>query len=392
MKDAIAKIREDLGPDAVILHSRKTTRPGAQGDERPIFEVTAAVEEHSSEDIMSGLSRQAQDNSGTVGKVFSGLQELEESGDERRSIDFLINDDDQEENPVPPAPVMKPGKTKRKKVLGRTRNPDAVPEISIKLSEVHQSMLNNEVDELIAESLVKTAMEESMTTGSADLIDEFLPRSLENFVRCSGPIETEDSHPKVVAFVGPTGVGKTTTTAKLATNFTVLDRKSLALITVDIQRAASVQQLKTYADMLQAPFEVALNPVELRRAIRKHSDKDLILIDTAGRSPYKWISILELAGFFKGIEDIEIHLVLSAATSAGENLSAVERFGALKISRLLFTKIDEISGHGTIVNVGSKCNKPISYLATGQNIPDDIEIATYERILKLVSKTRKEKP
>ncbi len=253
-------------------------------------------------------------------------------------------------------------------------------------------MLDNDVDELVAESLVKTALEDSRLVEGADLMREFLPRSLQDYVICSGPIRTPGPNPTVVALVGPTGVGKTTTTANLATNFSLIEKKSVALITVDIQRATSVQQLKAYAEMLRLPFEVALNPVELRQAIKKHSDVDLILIDTAGRSPYKWISILELASFFNGIEDMGIHLVLSAATRTKENLSAIERFEALAISSLLFTKIDEIGEHGGIINVASACRKPISYFTTGQNIPDDIEVATTERILTLVSKPKEGKP
>ena len=387
MKEAIEKIREELGPDAVILHSRKTVQHGTGGNGQPMIEVTAAVEEHSSEDAMSGWTDRQQAASATIGGVFRELPDLNRKSNERRAVDFLISDKNEDNRP---SKAAKP-KSNSRKPAGMTRNPEAIPEISMKLSQVHQSMLYNEVDEFVAESLVKTAMEESRLAKGDDLLADCLPRSLESFVGCSGPIETTGPGPKVVALIGPTGVGKTTTAAKLATNMTVLEHKSVVLVTVDIQRTSSVQQLKTYAEMLQVPFEIALNPVELRRAVRKHSDADVILIDTAGRSPYKWISILELASFFKGIEDLEIHLVLSAATNVKENLSAVERFGALAISRLLFTKIDEIGGYGPIVNVASLCRKPISYLATGQSIPDDIEIATSERILQLVSKPREGK-
>lgn len=267
----------------------------------------------------------------------------------------------------------------------------ALPELSVKLSELHESMLDNEVDEFVAESLVKTALEQTRTARTGDIMTDFMPRSLEKFVKCAGPIRATGPGPKIVALVGPTGVGKTTAIAKLASGFEVLDGKKVALITVDIRRAAAVQQLRTYAEMLGVPFEVALNPVELRKAVKKHSNVDIILIDTAGRSPYKWLSILELASFFKGIEEIEIHLVLSAATRLRENLAAIERFSTLAVSRLLITKIDEINDYGEVLNIASSCGKAVSYLTTGQNIPDDIEVATHERIMELISKSRDDK-
>jgi flagellar biosynthesis protein FlhF len=384
IKDAIEKIREELGPDAVILHSRRVSESGSATG-RGMFEVTAAIEDGTAGEPGPAAVDSPRPIGQTVGEAFRNVPEIAER-DDRGSVDFLISDDDAE-GPVShrPAPMKRVAGTGAR---GRPGKPGVLPEISMKLSEVHESMLSNDVDELVAESLVKTALEESRIVGDASVLDDCLPRSVERFVRCSGPIVAGGDRAKVVALVGPTGVGKTTTVSKLATNFVVLEGRSVALVTVDVQRSCAVQQLKIYADMLQAPFEVALNPVELRRAIRRHEDKDVILIDTGGRNPYKWISILELASFFKGIEDLEIHLVLSAATSSKENLSAVERFGALALSRILFTKIDETVDHGAIVNVASACRKPISYLTTGQSIPDDIEVAEYGRIVELISKPK----
>ncbi len=394
MKDAMEEIREDLGPDAVILHSRKiagTDKTGAQG--AAFFEVTAAIEEHSTEEIISKWDQQPKQGAATIGGAFAGVSDVGEKNSRPPHTDITTTHPDDEITfaSSPSRPEQSVELRNETETGGGTRDPMALPELSIKLSELHESMLNNEVDEFVAESLVKTALEQTRTAKTGDIMTDFMPRSLERFVKCAGPIRITGPGPKIVALVGPTGVGKTTAIAKLASAFEVLDRRSVALITVDIRRAAAVQQLRTYAEILRVPFEVALNPVELRRAVRKHSHVDIILIDTAGRSPYKWLSILELASFFNGIGDMEIHLVLSAATRLSENLAAIERFSALDVSRLLITKIDEINDYGEILNVASSCRKAISYLTTGQNVPDDIEVATHEKIMKLISQTRDEK-
>ena len=384
MKEAIDKIREELGPDAVILHSRNIEGSGAGR-----IEVTAAIEAEAGDAISAYGNAAASATGNSAGNVFRGVPEITTTA-KARNVDFLVSDEDVGEAGSVIYP-RKQSRQRRKQGPHGARSSEALPEISMKLSEMHESMLKNDVDDFVAESLVKTAMAERDILTKGNIESEVLPRSVEKMIRCAGPIRASAVGPKIVALVGPTGVGKTTTIAKLGTRFAVMEGRSVAFITVDVQRSVAVQQLKMYADMLGTPFEVALNPVELRRAIKKFRNMEFIFIDTGGRSPYKWMSILELSSFFKGIEDLEIHLVLSAATSTNENVAAVERFSAIPVSRLIFTKIDEINDHGVVVNVSSRSNKPVSYFTMGQNVPDDIEIAEYGKISQLISKPRGQK-
>ena len=175
-----------------------------------------------------------------------------------------------------------------------------------------------------------------------------------------------------IAFVGPTGVGKTTTLAKIAASYLGKHSNSIALITIDTYRIAAVEQLKVYGEIMHLPVEVVITPEQLEKAINKHSDKDLILIDTAGRSPRDEFCIEELSTFLKPELEIEKHLVLSAATRENELIEIIRCFEKLTVSNTIFTKIDECSKLGILLNVQIQNSNPLSYLTNGQRVPEDL--------------------
>ena len=187
-----------------------------------------------------------------------------------------------------------------------------------------------------------------------------------------------------VALVGPTGVGKTTTVAKLAANFALKEKCRVALITADTYRIAAVEQLKTYADLIGIPIEVIYTPQELKAAMYRHQDKHLVLIDTAGRSPANQPQMMELESLLAVDLSIEKHLVLSATTKFTECLDAVRRFKTSNPQKYLFTKIDEACNLGTILSLMHHDPRPLSYITTGQNVPDDIEPADPQRLTTLM--------
>lgn len=220
--------------------------------------------------------------------------------------------------------------------------------------------------------------------GTVEAIRSFLPQAFTTVIKCAGPLALKKNSPRVIALVGPTGVGKTTTIAKLAAHYALRENHRAALITIDNFRVGAVEQLKTYSRIMGVPVEVASTPAELEAAIELHADKELILIDTAGRSHKDNEKIEELKGFLESRFAMEIHLCLAATTRDRELQEVVERFGILPISRVIFTKLDESESYGTIVNAHLRTKFPLSYFTTGQRVPEDLEIATPGRLAGLV--------
>jgi flagellar biosynthesis protein FlhF len=190
--------------------------------------------------------------------------------------------------------------------------------------------------------------------------------------------------PRILAFVGPTGVGKTTTIAKVAGR-EQLDRKlSVGLVTLDLYRVAAVDQLRAYAELLGAPLEVAGTPAELTRALERFARKDLVLVDTAGRSPLDAKRIEDLASFLRPVPELETLLVLSAATRRRELTDALRRFAPCSPTGLVLTKLDEVVVAGDLLELVARLEQPVRLLAAGQEVPDDLELASPGRIAEWV--------
>ena len=185
---------------------------------------------------------------------------------------------------------------------------------------------------------------------------------------------------KIYSFIGPTGVGKTTTLAKLAALNAVKGGRKTALITLDTYRIAAMAQLQTYSRIMDLPLEVAVNGNELKEAIRKHGDCERIFIDTAGRSPNKNGDISELKKLFNIDEDIHPFLVLNAGTQYQNMVNAEKRFGELSFRSVIFTKLDESGDQSAMINFLLTRQKPVSYFTAGQNVPEDIETASRKKL------------
>lgn len=197
-------------------------------------------------------------------------------------------------------------------------------------------------------------------------------------------IGLKDGRPKIVALIGTTGVGKTTTIAKIAARFVLEKGVSVALITADTYRISAVDQLRTYSDIIGLPLEIVYSAAELKSAIRKHKDKKLILIDTAGRSQNNEYQMQELKEFLEEDPGIEKHLVMSATTKERDAEKILERFSVCRPDRILFTKTDETDSLGFIVNLLFDRRIALSYVTNGQSVPDDIEPARPEVIARLL--------
>ncbi|MBR1553654.1 MAG: flagellar biosynthesis protein FlhF [Schwartzia sp.] len=207
---------------------------------------------------------------------------------------------------------------------------------------------------------------------------------LHSVLKTGDGIGLKDGRPKIVALIGTTGVGKTTTIAKIAAKYVLERGVSVALITADTYRISAVDQLRTYSDIIGLPLEIVYSPAELKPALRKHRDKKLILIDTAGRSQNNEYQMDELKEFLAVEPSIEKHLVLSATTKERDAEMILERFAACRPDRILMTKTDETDNVGFIVNLLFDRRLAMSYLTTGQSVPDDIEPAKPEALARLM--------
>lgn len=255
---------------------------------------------------------------------------------------------------------------------------DAVPTLQ-------NAMQSQEVTEKIIQDMIaKLNGTEILAPRNSVKAANALEKYIRKAIRVANGITLYSSKPKVVALIGPTGVGKTTTLAKIAAKFVLEQGARVALITADTYRISAVEQLKTYSDILGLPLEIVYNPEALRKAIEKHKDKQLILIDTAGRSQYNEYQMKELSGLLSIDADIEKHLVMSATTKTSDGVELLENFSICQPDRVIFTKVDETGTHGIILNILHRRKVALSYITNGQSVPDDIEPASVERLAELL--------
>ncbi|MCP4339563.1 MAG: flagellar biosynthesis protein FlhF [Desulfobulbaceae bacterium] len=230
--------------------------------------------------------------------------------------------------------------------------------------------INIETSRTIAGFLRESLTEQELSDPAN--VAETIISTIQDLIEVSPPVFAQGQAQQRIALVGPTGVGKTTTLAKIAAAYLSKHSNSIALITIDTYRIAAVEQLKVYGEIMQLPVDVVISPEQLEQAIAKHSDKDLILIDTAGRSPRDTYCIDELASFLGPDLHIDKHLVLSAGTRENELLDTIARFNTLDISNTIFTKIDECSSLGILLNIQIQNSNPLSYVTNGQRVPEDL--------------------
>jgi flagellar biosynthesis protein FlhF len=207
---------------------------------------------------------------------------------------------------------------------------------------------------------------------------------VESDLRCTGGIRTSSARRKVIALIGPTGVGKTTTIAKLAANFKLRAGLTVGLVTVDTYRIAAVEQLRTYAEIIDIPMKIVSAPREMSRVLDEMSNLDLVLVDTAGRSPADALQLQELKSILAEGPVDEVHLVLSLSASTRSLVNTARQFGGVRTTSMILTKLDESPGLGQLLGALPDLPYPISYLTTGQNVPDDIEPAVAARLSRLI--------
>jgi flagellar biosynthesis protein FlhF len=366
MKEALAQVRRDLGGSAVILGTREVRRRRLFGlGRREQVEVTASDGQAAPVAVTvtmpASVAAGATDTDRGLKATPAGLHAR--FGEDLGRLHAMVE------------------------ALSRTGRVDhLLPDLPAQLVPTYAQLLEADVPEVLARRLVRHVADrlDPAEAHRAEAVREALRDAVESCVPVAPPIAAVPGTRRVVALVGPTGVGKTTTVAKLAANFKLSLGLRPGLVTVDTYRIAAVEQLRTYAEIIDLPLAVANAPSEMPRAIGELGDVDIVLIDTAGRSPRDEVKIRELADFLVEARPDEVHLVLSATAGERSLRAAVERFALVHADRLILTKLDEADGLGGVLAVLGQADRPVSYLTTGQAVPDDIEPADRARLARLI--------
>jgi flagellar biosynthesis protein FlhF len=397
MTEAMRLIKADLGSEAVIISSRKVRSRGLVGYFTPRrLEVTAARDEPP---VCSGRpARQARE---TVAVAGGGL-----SADQTGRWSRPTTDDrpptTKISSPAWPADRSAPDKAP---VTQLHRELSEIKELLSRFSPHTQSAcgVNLESDETFfgawqrfledmeiqPEFTVRLMTELRRQVDSNDIQRNDLARvCLQNeIVRLVESIYAEQGQNRILAFIGPTGVGKTTTLVKMAAQYTLFDGKNCAIITIDTYRIGAVEQLKIYAEIMGVPLEIAMTPPDFQEAVHRHRNKDFIFVDTAGRPSRSGEKMAELRAYFDSLDEpVDIVLVLSSNTKHRDLISSVQHFNQVKYSRLIFTKVDETDTLGCILNIIGYTGLPVTQITDGQNVPDDIQRLYPKKLAKLLTR------
>lgn len=388
--EAVMKAKDDLGSNAVVLNVRTMKQRGlAKVFKKDFVEITAALEE-------KDFAQNVNNNKPTFSRVSSEAIKKQQSqinllADDRadtsapKQSEIIEKKLDSLHDMLRNQMVKEEDTDKKEDVKPAVRPENNANFKSLKL--IYNKLLENEVSEKYANAIIND-IENSMKKESN--LDSILASVYQKIILKFGEPEAieDDDRRKIVFFIGPTGVGKTTTIAKLASDFKLARSKNVAMITADTYRMAAVEQLNTYASILDVPVNVIYSPSEIVESIEELSDYQMIFVDTAGRShknTEQRDEIIEMISNVRnsGIDaDIIIFLVMSVTTKYRDMVNICDAYKSLNSYRLLFTKLDETDSVGNILNIKLYTGAPISYTTCGQNVPDDIESVDVQKLAK----------
>ncbi|MDE5588770.1 MAG: flagellar biosynthesis protein FlhF [Acetatifactor sp.] len=403
-EEATETARKELGNGLVVMNVKTTKKKGFSG----VFggkqvEVTVALEEDS--DSLQAVRREAARIDPDAAKLEEGVRVAqnavnvmsESSQNIEKKLDslqtMLVTRFQQEEAKGERADdetAVQEGEAKE----GETAPDDGSREQEKFIRLLYNTMMENEVDEKYANQIVDDVEKNRKPNLPFDyILANVYQKMILKFGKAEG-ITPAAKGPKTLLFMGPTGIGKTTTIAKIASHFSVEQKKKVALLTADTYRIAAAEQLRTYANILEAPFRVIYSEDEAKAAVSDFRDFDYIFVDTAGHSHQNGELLEKMKLLLEAVQEAgecQTFLVLSATTKYRDLQRIAASYKEITDYQMIFTKLDETSSLGNLMNLRLCVEAPIAYVTFGQNVPDDIELFNPQKTVKsLLSTGRRE--